>query len=123
MASSYSVPSVGCWSLSRAATDRGSPDLHCGACGLPQRLAPEQVQPTLTCNDCDNETPLSLQVVIGARWRLKTRRLLTSKRQRSALPIAASLALLGQLQRRGDSANLHYALGLNLERDSVKFEI
>jgi hypothetical protein len=95
----------------------------CGACGLHQRLAPEQVQPTLTCNDCDNETPLSLQVVIGARWRLKTRRLLTSKRLRSALPIAASLSLLGQLQRRGDSANLHYSLGLDLERDSVKFEI
>lgn len=95
----------------------------CGACGLLQRLAPEQVQPTLTCNDCDNETPLSLQVVIGARWRLKTRRLLTSNRLRSALPIAASLSLLGQVQRRGDSANLHYSLGLDLERDSVKFEI
>jgi hypothetical protein len=95
----------------------------CGACGLPQRLAPEQVQPTLTCNDCDNETPLSLQVVIGARWRLKTRRLLTSKRLRSALPIAASLSLLGQVQQRGDNANLHYALGLDLERDSVKFEV
>jgi hypothetical protein len=95
----------------------------CGACGLLQRLAPEQVQPTLTCNDCDNETPLSLQVVIGARWRLKTRRLLTSKRLRSALPIAASLSLLGQVQRRGDSANLHYSLGLDLERDSMKFEI
>lgn len=95
----------------------------CGACGLLQRLAPEQVQPTLTCNDCDNETPLSLQVVIGARWRLKTRRLLTSKRLRSVLPIAASLSLLGQVQRRGESANLHYSLGLDLERDSVRFEI
>jgi hypothetical protein len=95
----------------------------CGACGLLQRLAPEQIQPTLTCNDCENETPLSLQVVLGARWRLKTRRLLTTKRLRSALPVAASLSLLGQLQRRGDSANLHYSLGLDLERDSMKFEI
>lgn len=95
----------------------------CGACGLLQRLTPEQIQPTLTCNDCDIETPLSLQVVIGARWRLKTRRLLTRNRLRSALPIAASLALLGQVQRRGDSANLHYSLGLDLERDGVKFEV
>jgi hypothetical protein len=95
----------------------------CSAGGLLQRLTPEQIQPVLSCNDCDNETPLSLQVVIGARWRLKTRRLLTTKRLRSALPIAASLSLLGQVQRRGDSANLHYALGLDLEHNGEGFEI
>jgi hypothetical protein len=93
----------------------------CPSCGLPQTITAERVGPTLRCNDCEAETPLSLQIVNGAGWRLLTRQLIDQGRLRSTLPVAASLRLLLDLCR--DSDTLHYALGLELEIDERTFEI
>ncbi|MDO8390596.1 MAG: hypothetical protein Q7V57_08915 [Actinomycetota bacterium] len=93
----------------------------CPTCGLPQTITAERVGPTLRCNDCEAETPLSLQIVNGAGWRLRTRQLIDQRRLRSTLPVAASLRMLLDLCR--DSDTLHYALGVVLEIDGQTFEI
>lgn len=95
----------------------------CRACGLLQRMAPQQVQPTLSCNDCEHEVPLGLQVVVEAAWRLKARRLLTQTRLRSVFPIAASLLLFRQLESRAGDVNLQYCLGLDLKYGGRDFEV
>lgn len=95
----------------------------CGACGLLQRLSPNQIQPVLVCNDCEREVPLSLQVVLGTKWVLKTRSLLTQSRLRSTFPIAATLLLFRLVENRGDSLNLCYSLGLDLKRGEDVYEI
>jgi hypothetical protein len=93
----------------------------CSSCGLRQTIPADRLGPTLTCNDCEAATPLSLQVVNGAGWRLKTRQLIDLKRLRSTLPIAACLRLFLDLGQAPDT--LHYALGLDLELEGRKFEI
>ena len=94
----------------------------CRACGLKQSIAPDEISSTVTCNDCDNESPVSLHVVQRASWTLKTRRLLTPDRLRATFPIASTLTLLAVL-RRNSGSNLHYAIGVDLEAGGERFEI
>lgn len=93
----------------------------CPACGLKQLLPPDRTGSVLRCEDCEVETPLALQVILGGAWRLTTRRLLDQKRLRATYPLLSSLRLLQDMSR--DQAALHYALGLSISRGDRKFEI
>lgn len=94
----------------------------CHACGLKQNVAPDEVSSTVTCNDCDNESPVSLHVVQGASWTLRARRLLTPDRLRATFPIAATLTLLAVLRRRSNTT-LHYAVGIDFKLGDDRFEV
>jgi hypothetical protein len=93
----------------------------CPECGLPQSLGADRVGALLSCEDCEAQTPLALQILLGATWRLRTRTLLTQQRLRSVLSVAAALHTLICAAR--DQETVHYALGLDLVRDGKPFEI
>ncbi|MFN8021129.1 MAG: hypothetical protein U0Q03_06315 [Acidimicrobiales bacterium] len=94
---------------------------RCPACGLGQVIAADDLGDNLQCNDCEADAPLSLQVVSGSSWRLRTRDLISQNRLRSVLPVASALRLLLDLTRNADT--IHYALGIEIEADGRSFEI